>query len=106
MNDESVPTLPRGLKLDLQTGEVRRGREVHRLFPQELALFKLFLARPGRVLSGTFLRESLWGPAPTVTPNALEVLVCNLRRRLGPPWSERLKTYRGLGYRWSPDGRA
>lgn len=98
-------SLPGGVRLDPETGFLRRGKSVARLFPQELALFKLFLERPGRVLSGPFLRESLWGPEASVTPNALEVLICNLRRKLGPACASRLITYRSLGYRWSPDER-
>ena len=68
---------------------------------RELALLRAFLQRPGRILSGEQLRDSLYGFGEVVESNAVNVHIHHLRRKLGPGIVE---TVRGLGYRLGEAG--
>jgi DNA-binding response OmpR family regulator len=50
----------------------------------------------GRVIGKAELLDHVWDSASDVAPNAVEVYVGYLRRKIG---NERLVTVRGVGYR-------
>ncbi|RZU54629.1 DNA-binding response OmpR family regulator [Krasilnikovia cinnamomea] len=66
------------------------------LTAREYALLQYLLRRPGEVLSKTELLDHVWDAALDTAPNAVEVYVGYLRRKIG---RERLETVRGAGYR-------
>src|SRR3546814_20690397 len=67
-------------------------------FPnREYRLLEIFLGSLGRVLSKADLAEQLFGFDDEAGPNAIELYVARLRKRLnGTPVS--IRTLRGLGY--------
>ncbi len=89
----------------LQVGEVRldpASREVHvsgasvDLTSREFALLEYLARHAGRVLTKTELLDHVWDAAAETAPNAVEVYVGYLRRKIG---ADRLVTVRGAGYR-------
>jgi two-component system OmpR family response regulator len=64
---------------------------------RELALFELLLDCAGRVVPKDSIGEALYGTGSEIEPNAIELLVSRLRRKLGGSGVE-IRTARGLGY--------
>jgi two-component system OmpR family response regulator len=64
---------------------------------RELALFELLLECAGRVVPKDRIGEALYGTGSEIEPNAIELLVSRLRRKLGGSGVE-IRTARGLGY--------
>ena len=77
---------------------VRAGAEIT-LTAREYALLEYFMRRPGEVVSKTELLDHVWDASLDTAPNAVEVYVGYLRRKIG---RERLETVRGAGYRLAP----
>ena len=76
----------------------RAGRPLN-LTKTELSLLELFLRNPGRVLSQTFILESVWGYDFGSNANALFVYISYLRSKLEAAGDARVvQTVRGLGY--------
>src|SRR5689334_16891590 len=71
------------------------GQEVA-LTAREFALLEYLLRRPGQVVSKIELLDHVWDAADETAPNAVEVYVGYVRRKIG---RERLETVRGAGYR-------
>jgi two-component system OmpR family response regulator len=69
------------------------------LTPRELGLLEYLLRRPGRVVTKVELLDHVWDAADGVNPNAVEVYVGYLRRKLG---RRLVETVRGAGYRLEP----
>ncbi|GIF14562.1 DNA-binding response OmpR family regulator [Actinoplanes teichomyceticus] len=69
------------------------------LTTREFALLEYLIRRPGEVVSKTELLDHVWDAALDTAPNAVEVYVGYLRRKIG---RERLETVRGAGYRLVP----
>lgn len=63
----------------------------------ECELLKLFLQRPGRVLTREFLWDAIRGYPSSTSENVLTKQISNLRTKLGA-WGERLEARRGQGY--------
>jgi len=99
-----APTRP----VVLQVGEValdpasRRvtvgGNEVN-LTTREYGLLQYLMRRAGYVVSKTELLDHVWDAAEETAPNAVEVYIGYLRRKLG---RHVLETVRGAGYRLVP----
>lgn len=90
-----------GLALDVTSRIVTQdGRRVP-LTRKEFDLLTTFLRRPGRVLSTTYLLETVWGydPAEYNDPRTVAVHLSSLRKKLGPAFGKRLTAVPGLGYR-------
>ena len=68
------------------------------LTTREFALLEYLMRRPGEVVSKIELLDHVWDAAVETAPNAVEVYVGYLRRKIG---RERLETVRGAGYRLS-----
>jgi two-component system response regulator TctD len=64
---------------------------------REFRLLELLLANLGRVLSKDALLDQLFGLEDAVAPNAVELYVSRLRRKLEGS-AVRIRTLRGLGY--------
>lgn len=66
------------------------------LSPREFKLLVTLLEKPGTVFSLEQLESRLYNWDDDVTLNAIEVLLHQLRRKLGEPW---IRNVRGVGYK-------
>ncbi len=89
----------------LEVGPVRLDPAGHDVFVdgepvlltvREFALLEYLIRNPDRVISKTELLDHVWDTAADVAPNAVEVYVGYLRRKIP---ALRLVTVRGAGYR-------
>ncbi|WP_422843837.1 response regulator transcription factor [Acidovorax sp. M2(2025)] len=78
---------------------LRCGRERVILAPAEVQIMQLLLRRHEEVVRRTALEAAAWGLGDAVTPNALDVALHRLRRKLSAMGSrQRIVNVRGLGY--------
>ncbi|MFU8875804.1 response regulator transcription factor [Micromonospora sp. SL4-19] len=84
------------LRLDPARRRVTRGDLEVALTTREYALLNYLMRRPGQVVSKTELLDHVWDASLDTAPNAVEVYVGYLRRKIG---RDRLETIRGAGYR-------
>ena len=69
------------------------------LSSREIDLLEHLMRRQGRVVSKTLLEDSLYGFSKELSSNAVEVLVCRLRKKLVDASAEvRIHTIHGVGY--------
>ncbi|MGC1210984.1 MAG: response regulator transcription factor [Micromonospora sp.] len=87
------------LRLDPARRRVTRAEAEVILTAREYALLDYLMRRPGEVVSKTELLDRVWDAGVDTAPNAVEVYVGYLRRKIG---RERLETVRGAGYRLAP----
>jgi DNA-binding response OmpR family regulator len=93
------------LSLDPGTRRVSRGDVPFDLTAREFALLEYLLRRGGQVVSKSALLEHVWDAYDSTDPNAVEVYVSYLRRKIDTPFGRRaLQTVRGAGYRLAADG--
>ncbi len=93
----SPPILAAGdVRLDPSTRVVTVDGSRVALTPRELGLLEYLLRRPGRVVTKVEILDHVWDQAAGVNPNAVEVYVGYLRRKLG---RRLVETVRGAGYR-------
>src|SRR4029450_4963154 len=71
------------------------------LTAREFALLEYLMRHPGEVVSKTELLDHVWDASLETAPNAVEVYVGYLRRKIG---RDRLETVRGAGYRLAAAG--
>jgi len=86
-----------GLVLDRSTGTVSLGGVPLALRRRELAVLTALMARGGQVVPKERLSAEIFGFDEAVAPNALELYVARVRRKLAPGGPE-IRTIRGLGY--------
>jgi DNA-binding response OmpR family regulator len=84
------------LTLDPATREVRCAGVPVALTPREFLLLEYLMREAGRVVGKVELLDHVWDAAADTAPNAVEVYVGYLRRKIG---ADRLTTVRGVGYR-------
>jgi two-component system, OmpR family, response regulator len=87
------------VRLDPATRHVTVAEEPVALTPREFGLLEYLLRRPGRVVTKTEILDHVWDAAADVNPNAVEVYIGYLRRKLG---RHLVETVRGVGYRLEP----
>ena len=85
------------IALDPARHEVRRAGEPVPLTPREFLLLEYLMRNADRAVSKLELLDHVWDTAADTAPNAVEVYVGYLRRKLG---GDRLVTVRGIGYRF------
>lgn len=83
------------IRLDVGRMELSLGGERVELTRREFALMHVLMERAGRIVRRDTIESSVYGSESDVGPNALEVLVHSLRRKLGP---DSIRTVRGFGY--------
>jgi DNA-binding response OmpR family regulator len=87
------------LQLRPDEGVMRCGDECITLPPAEMQLMLQFVRSGGQVVRRTLLESAAWGLSEAVTPNALDVALHRLRRKLGAIGSrQRIVNIRTLGY--------
>ena len=87
------------ISLDPATREVRLAGVPVALTAREFLLLEYLIRNSNRVVSKIELLDHVWDDPERVAPNAVEVYVGYLRRKLG---AERLRTVRGAGYQLLP----
>jgi len=85
------------LLIDLTGRSVYHGDQRVELSGREFGVLELLARRAGRVVSKEQMLESLTGWDEDVGPNAIEVYIHRLRRKL-EPCRLNIRTIRGLGY--------
>ncbi len=85
------------LTLDRSSNEVRVNGQLVDLRRRELAVLGSLLAHAGRVVTKERLAAEVFAYDDTVAPNALELYVARLRKKL-PADGPQIRTLRGLGY--------
>ena len=93
------------LVLDRNSRSVRVGNREVQLKRREITLLEVLAARPGRVFSKDELLDRLFGFDENVNPNAVELYVGRLRKKIEGS-SVRIVTIRGLGYQLVADEAA
>jgi DNA-binding response OmpR family regulator len=94
----AAPKMSAGdLVLDTARREVRRGGVLLSLTVKEYTVLELLLSRAGHPVSREELVEHCWDQLTTPMSNALDVVVSQLRRKLGDP--PLIATVRAIGYR-------
>jgi len=83
------------LSLNLSSLEVIYQERRVDLTRREFALLRLLMERQGKIVRREAIEGSVYGMESDVSPNALEVLVHSLRRKLSP---DAIQTVRGFGY--------
>ncbi|OZM71318.1 DNA-binding response regulator [Amycolatopsis antarctica] len=86
----------RELALDSDRQEVRRGDIALNLTAKEFAVMRVLLAAGGEPVPRAELIASAWDEFVAPASNVLDVLIAQLRRKLGAP--PVLHTVRGVGY--------
>ncbi|MGP3926722.1 winged helix-turn-helix domain-containing protein [Streptomyces sp. 8N616] len=85
------------LEVDLPRRRVRRAGVLLSLTAKEFAVLEVLMLRVGEVVTRTELIEHCWDEMGEPMSNVVDVLIGQLRRRLGPP--DPIETVRGFGYR-------
>ncbi|MGW2249937.1 response regulator [Kitasatospora sp. NPDC001660] len=90
--------------VDLDAGVIAGSDGPVRLTPTEWRILALMVANPGRLVTGTQILTSVWGPEAASRSNYLRVYFSSLRGKLEPdPARPRhLITEPGIGYRFQP----
>jgi two-component system copper resistance phosphate regulon response regulator CusR len=83
---------------DPNTRRITRGGERIDLTPKEYAIMTLLLDHPGEVLARSQMVQAVWGMHCQVDPNAVDVQILRLRRKVDGPYPLKLiHTLRGVG---------
>ena len=91
--------------LDPVRHEVRRGGERVDLTAKEFALLATLLQKPGQVFTRSVLLDTVWDGSTEVYANVVDLYVSYLRKKLdGNGKSSRIRTVRGVGYTFEPQG--
>jgi DNA-binding response OmpR family regulator len=77
-----------------------RGR-LKNLRRREFELLEILMRKAGRVLSRSYLLESVWGMSRQADTRAVDVAISRLRQVLGPRAGRWVETLPGFGYRFS-----
>ncbi|MET9497831.1 response regulator transcription factor [Streptomyces sp. NPDC006552] len=85
------------LTLDLPSRRVRRAGVLLTLTAKEFAVLETLMARAGQVLTRSELIESCWDEMSDPMSNVVDVVIGQLRRKLGSP--DLITSLRGVGYR-------
>ena len=87
------------ITLDTAKRVVTRDGTALDLTPGEYSVLECLAMNRGRVISKERLQESINDSDSYTNTNVVEVLVCNLRKKIGPDSGKKVvKTRRGHGY--------
>ena len=77
------------------------GKAKIHLTPIEFKLLGVLMANAGKIVSRNFLLANVWEYQWYDDSGTLDVHICTLRRKLGEPKKGRIKTIKGIGYKYS-----
>ena len=101
-NQQKNPVLTCGsLAYDTNSREFTQGGATLSLTPREHSVLEMLMMKGGRTVSKHALAESLFSLDEDVNPDAIEIYVHRLRRKL-EPGDAVIVTLRGLGYLLKP----
>ncbi len=86
-----------GVALDLDACTASVGGETVELTKAEFKVLELLISQPRRVFTKEQIYQSAWYDDGAVDDNTIRVIISRLRDKIG---SDRIKTIRGLGYRF------
>jgi DNA-binding response OmpR family regulator len=89
-----------GVEIDTARRTVHRDGVLLTLTGKEFSVLETLAARPGQAVRRAELIESCWDELTEPNSNVVDVLVSQLRRKLGDP--PLIHTVRGVGYRLEP----
>ena len=84
------------LKIDLSKKSVELGGQSIELTGKEYEILEFLMLNKGRILTRDQIKEHVWDFDYTGGSNVIDVLIKNIRKKLGE--SEIIQTKRGLGY--------
>jgi len=88
-----------GLRIDLERRSVYCGDQQLYLTPTEFQLLAALVRNAGKVLTRKILLQTIWDDAGLyIDDNTLSVHIRRLREKIG---EDRIRTVRGVGYRWA-----
>lgn len=93
-------------EVDFGRGELRRRGRAVATTPLEFKLLGLMARRAGRVLTRRVLIDEVWGKETAITERVVDNQIASLRKKIerSPEAPLYLKSVRGIGYRFDPDG--
>jgi DNA-binding response OmpR family regulator len=93
-------------EVDFARAELRYAGRPVATTPLEFKLLGLFARRPGRVLTRRVVINEAWGKDTQITERVVDNQIANLRKKIEPAPAEPryLKSVRGIGYRFDPEG--
>jgi DNA-binding response OmpR family regulator len=96
-----------GRTLDFRAMELHALGESHRLTLMECDLLRYLVTHAGQPVSRRAILENVWGLDEGTDTRAIDNFIVRLRRYLEdrPESPQFLKTVRGVGYRFVPDGK-
>ena len=106
MEDRGSQTIPHfrsdGLDIDLAQRRVTRDGQGVRLTKTEWGLLEAFATHAGKLLTHTWLLQTVWGTGYSEDVDVLRVFVSQLRKKieLDPARPAIIVTEPGVGYRW------
>jgi DNA-binding response OmpR family regulator len=103
--DDEPPIKAGGFTVDFKSRTVKKtGGRVLALTRKEFDLLAAFLTKPSRVMSASYLLETVWGYdlATYNDPHTVGVHVSSLRKKLGAKLGNKIVSVPGLGYRYDP----
>jgi len=109
---QQVPPVPgvqqvADLVWDPQTRHIARSGDRIDLTPKEYAIMTLLLEHIGDVVPRSQMVQAVWGMDCAVDPNAVDVQILRLRRKVDDPYPVKLiHTLRGVGLLLEPRGPA
>jgi DNA-binding response OmpR family regulator len=93
------PTIKIGsLRVNTAQNKVYREDDEIPLSPKEFTLLEYLLARRGRIVTRDALLEHLYAGYGDVASNVIDVVVCNLRKKIQAKGEKLIQTRRGFGY--------
>lgn len=99
-DDSSKPVRRGDMEIDALRYEVRVGDRPVSLTLSEFRLLHYLMRHAGRVFSRTELLRHVAGHNVVVVDRNIDVHIRNIRRKLGPEAAQRVKTIRGIGYKF------
>ncbi len=93
------------LAVDLARRRVTRGDQEIALTPREFAVLEHLVRNPDVTLSKSSILRAVWDEDFDGDLNIVEIYISYLRRKIDAPFGRnRIRTVRGAGYLFSPDG--
>lgn len=93
-------TVVADIEIDPGRREVRRGGVTLSLTTKEFSVIELLASRPGQAVSRDEITEHCWDRLTVPMSNAVDVVISQLRRKLGEP--SPIRTVRGAGWVLEP----
>ena len=89
-----------GIRVDLEKVLVFKGTEELQLPKKEFELLVLLMSKPGKVFKREEIYAHIWGTELFVGDRTIDVHIRKLREKIG---EDRIRTIKGIGYKFDPD---